>query len=131
MKLRSVLAVTLLVAVFPLLAQREKPLRVFIRTDEKASPIADPDRARFLQDWTKLLNERGATATGASRFPSREELDKTDVLILNATDGSNMPPEDRKNLERFVRRGGGIVAHPNDPGSCSGTAAWSCCAPLR
>ena len=110
MKLRSALVVTLLVAAFPLLAQKEKPLRVFIRADENTQSIADPDHPKFLQDWTRLLNERGAMATGAFRFPSREELDRTDVLIIKAADGDSLGLEDRKNMERFVRRGGGIVA---------------------
>ncbi len=110
MKLRSALAVALLAAVLPVLAQKEKPLRVLIRADDKLHSNGEPDRSKFLQDWTMLLNERGAVATGVSRFPSREQLDKSDVIIINAQEGNNLAPEDRKNLERFIRRGGGIVA---------------------
>jgi putative membrane-bound dehydrogenase-like protein len=110
MKLRSALVVTLLVTTFPLLAQKEKPLRVFIRVDEKVHSIENSERAKFLQDWTRLLNERGAMATGAARVPTRDELDRTDVLVITATDGNNLASEDRKSLERFVRRGGGLVA---------------------
>jgi putative membrane-bound dehydrogenase-like protein len=96
--------------VLPATAQKEKPLRIFIRAGQKTHGTGEHDYPRFLQDWTRLLNERGAVATGALRFPTREELDHTDVLLLYAGDGANIAPEDRKNLERFMRRGGGLVA---------------------
>src|SRR5437773_6547929 len=110
MKLRFAFAAVLLAAVLPVLAQKDKPLRVFIRASEKTHGPGEHDYPRFLEDWTRLLNERGAVASGAKQFPSREELERTDVLVLYASDGNNVAPADRKNLERFVRRGGGLVA---------------------
>src|SRR5262245_4204074 len=102
MKLRIVLAaVVLALAATPGSAQPDKPLRVFILASEKTHGPGEHDYPRFLQDWTRLLNERGALATGAQRFPTREELERTDVLLLYAADGNNIAEPDRKNLERF------------------------------
>ena len=88
MKLRIAWAIALVVvavasaaAPYPV-SQKEPRLRVFIRASEKTHGPGEHDYPRFLQDWTRLLNERGAVATGAKRFPTREELDRTDVLIL-------------------------------------------------
>src|SRR5262249_53103941 len=73
MKLRFVLAAAILAATLPLLARTEKPLRVFIRASEKTHGPGQHDYPRFLRDWTQLLNERGAVATGALRFPTQQE----------------------------------------------------------
>src|SRR5436309_2711684 len=110
MKLRFAFAAVLLAAVLPVLAQKDKPLRVFIRASAKTHGPGEHDYPRFLEDWTKLLHERGAAATGALRFPTRDELDHTDVLVLYASDGNNLAPPERQDLQRFLRRGGGIVA---------------------
>jgi type 1 glutamine amidotransferase len=47
---------------------------------------------------------------GALRFPTAEELDKTDVLVMFAADAGTILGDDRANLEKFLKRGGGIVA---------------------
>jgi putative membrane-bound dehydrogenase-like protein len=122
MKFRFALIFATLAAALSLSAQKNPPLRVFIRASEKTHGPGAHDYPQFLQDWTKLLNERGAVAKGALWFPTREELDKTDVLVLYASDGNNIGPEDRKNLERFVKRGGGLVALHD--AICGTNAAW-------
>ena len=99
MKFRFAIVLALLAAAFPLAAQKGQPLRVFIRASEKTHGAGEHDYPQFLRDWTKLLNERGAVARGALWFPTRDELDKTDVLVLYASDGNNIGPEDRKDLE--------------------------------
>jgi hypothetical protein len=71
-------------------AQTGKPLRVFIRASEKTHGPGAHDYPQFLRDWTALLQARGAAATGAMRFPTAEELKRTDVLILYAADGANV-----------------------------------------
>ena len=49
-------------------------------------------------------------ASGGNAFPTREQLAKTDVLILHAQEAGNIPAvEDRANLMEFLRRGGGEV----------------------
>ena len=57
-----------------------------------------------------LLNERGAKATGSEAFPTKAQLDETDVLILHKQEAGNIDdPADRKNLNDFLARGGGLV----------------------
>ena len=90
--------------------KQEKPLRIFIRASEKTHGPGQHDYPGFLLEWTALLAQRGAAATGALRFPSRAELDQTDVLVLYAADGGNMSATQARDLERFIRRGGGVVA---------------------
>src|SRR5688572_6788929 len=71
-------------------SQAAEPLRVFIRSGEKTHGEGAHDHPAFLKDWTKLLNERGARATGGNAFPSKEQLAKTDVLILHAEEAGNI-----------------------------------------
>jgi type 1 glutamine amidotransferase len=92
-----------------LAAENQPPMRVFIRASAKTHGPGQHDYPRFLEEWKKLLNERGAVADGAQRFPSSDELAKSDVLILYAADGTNMTCEERSRLEAFFKRGGGLV----------------------
>ncbi|MBI5688761.1 MAG: ThuA domain-containing protein [Verrucomicrobia bacterium] len=93
------------------LAAGEPPLRVFIRSGPKSHGPGAHDYPRFLAEWVPLLNARGAQATGANAFPTREQLAQTDVLILHAQEAGNIPAaEDRANLLEFLKRGGGIIA---------------------
>lgn len=87
-----------------------EPLRVFIRAGEKSHAPGAHDFPQFLKDWVPLLNERGAVAEGSLEFPSKEQLDRTDVLILHAQEAGNIKiGEERKNLLEFLKRGGGLV----------------------
>ncbi len=112
MKLRFAIAVVVLATVLSAVAQRNQPLRVFVRASEKSTAAGERDKdfPGFLTEWTALLSTRGVAAKGALRFPTREELDATDVLVIYAESGNNLAPEDRANLERFFKRGGGLVA---------------------
>ena len=57
-----------------------------------------------------LLNQRGAKATGSDAFPTKAQLDETDVLILHKQEAGNIDdPVERKNLNDFLARGGGLV----------------------
>ena len=92
----------------PLLAQQ--PLRIFIRSSEKthgAGPIHD--YPAFLAEWKTLLAEQGAVAGGDKRFPTDEELAKTDVLLVYSSDGGNIAPDERVRLNTYLKRGGGMV----------------------
>lgn len=105
-------------------AQREA-LRVFIRAGEKTHGPAgngEHDYPLFLTEWTKLLTERGASVQGALRFPTAEELAKTDVLIIHKGDGGTCSPAERALLETYTKRGGGVVVLHD--GMCSDDAAW-------
>jgi uncharacterized protein len=96
-------------------AQQQRPtaqsqLRVFIRSGPKSHGPGAHDHPRFLKDWVPLLNARGARATGIEGFPTKAQLDDTDVLILHSQEAGNIQdPTDRKNLAEFLARGGGLV----------------------
>ena len=83
---------------------------MFIRSGPKSHGPGAHDYPRFLKEWVPLLNARGARATGAEAFPTKAQLDETDVLILHKQEAGNIDdPADRKNLDEFLARGGGLV----------------------
>ncbi|MGZ8937706.1 MAG: PVC-type heme-binding CxxCH protein, partial [Limisphaerales bacterium] len=90
-------------------SQAAEPLRIFIRSGPKTHGPGQHDHPRFLEDYTKLLNDRGAKATGKQGFPTAQELDNTDVLVMFLAEGGTVSPEDRANLDKFLKRGGGVV----------------------
>ena len=110
---------------------QEAPLRVFIRSGAKTHGPGAHDHPRFLKEWVPLLNSRGARATGADAFPTKAQLDDTDVLILHAQEAGNITdPAERTNLEAFLARGGGLVvihagAVSHDPDWFKGLAGGS------
>lgn len=86
------------------------PLRVFIRSGPKTHGPGAHDHPRFLKEWTALLNARGAKATGGDAFPTKAQLEATDVLILHRQDAGDIEDAaDRANLQAFLARGGGVV----------------------
>lgn len=83
---------------------------MFIRSGPKSHGPGAHDHPSFLRDWVPLLNERGAKATGGDAFPTKEQLDATDVLILHLDSGGDIKiGQERKDLMEFLQRGGGIV----------------------
>ena len=122
MKFRFTLFWIFAVALCVLGVADQKPLRVFIRASAKTHGPGQHDYPRFLDDWKKLLAERGAVADGALRFPTEAELAQTDVLIIYASDGTNIDSEDRSHLETFLRHGGGLVVLHD--GICGTNTAW-------
>ena len=85
-----------------------EPLRVFIRAGVKTHGPNQHDHPHFLEDYTKILNDRGIKTTGSMEFPTAEQLDQTDVLVIFAADGmKNVGPE-RERFEAFLKRGGGV-----------------------
>ncbi|MEO5802391.1 MAG: ThuA domain-containing protein, partial [Verrucomicrobiota bacterium] len=99
----------LIISISPAFAQSQKPLRVFIRAGVKTHGPGQHDHPRFLSEWTILLSERGAKADGAMKFPSEEQLENSDVLLLYAAQAGSVSNEERASLERFLKRGGGLV----------------------
>jgi putative membrane-bound dehydrogenase-like protein len=94
----------------PHAAAADAPLRIFLRSGPKSHGPGAHDYPRFLKEWVPLLNERGARATGADAFPTAQQLAQTDVLILHAQEAGNIPDAtDRRNLNDFLARGGGLV----------------------
>lgn len=87
-----------------------EPLRVFIRAGKKSHGPGAHDYPQFLKDWVTMLNERGAKCEGSLEFPTKEQLDRTDVLILHSQEAGNIKiGEERKHLMEFLARGGGVV----------------------
>ncbi|HYN88325.1 MAG TPA: ThuA domain-containing protein, partial [Ardenticatenaceae bacterium] len=104
------LASILVTALTSLTTAAADPLRVFIRSGPKSHGPGAHDYPRFLKEWVALLNERGAKATGSEAFPTKTQLDGTDVLILHRQDAGDIEdPADRRNLNEFLARGGGVV----------------------
>ena len=91
-------------------AQEAPPLRIFIRAGQKTHGPGEHDHPQFLKDWTGLLRARGCTVEGALEFPSKEQLQKTDVLVMFAAEAGTIPDEQRAYLDDYLKRGGGIVA---------------------
>ena len=124
MRVVLVFAALSVVLCAPITAQRDA-LRIFIRAGEKTHGPAgngEHDYPTFLTDWTKLLTERGASVHGALRFPTDDELAKTDVMIIHKGDGGTCSPAERASLDAFTKRGGGLVILHD--GMCSDDAAW-------
>ncbi len=56
------------------------------------------DYPYWLDSWSKLLTEHGAVVDGALSFPSQEQLDHSDVVIIYKGDAGYMTPEQRARL---------------------------------
>jgi len=85
------------------------PLRVFIRGGKKSHGPNQHEHERFLNDWKKLLGERGIKTDGAMDWPTAEQFANTDVLVMYAQEGGNAKEEDKQNMTAFIQRGGGVV----------------------
>ncbi len=93
----------------PLSSQEAGPLRVFLRAGEKTHGPGEHDHPRFLEDWTKLLAGRGCEVRGALAFPTREDLEQTDVVVFYAAEGASIHGDERARLTEYLERGGGVV----------------------
>ena len=67
------------------------------------------DYPHWLDTWSKLLTTQGAVVDGGLSFPSQEQLDKSDVVIIYKGDAGYMTPAQRARLQAYVKRGGGLV----------------------
>lgn len=107
--MRSLLFASLLLLVPAIAVAAPPPLRVFIRGGVKTHGPNAHEHERFLNDWRKLLGERGIEADGAKDWPTAEQFARTDVLVMYAQDGANATDEQKRNVAEFTGRGGGIV----------------------
>lgn len=103
--------VTVMLAVMAgvLSALAAEPLRVFIRGGQSNRGQEVHAHPRFLGEWTQLLTGRGMKVEGAMELPTAEQLERTDVLVMYAQEGGDVPEEKRPGLEAFLKRGGGLV----------------------
>lgn len=122
MKIRYALFGILCFAFTAFAAEDAHPLRVFIHASKKTHGPGAHDYPRFLEEWKKLLNEHGAVADGALHPPTEGDFAKSDVVIMYASDGTNMTAEDRSHLEAFLMRGGGLVVLHDS--ICGTNTAW-------
>jgi len=99
----------LLLSCFASFTSSAEPLRVFLRGGKKSHGPGAHEHERFLKDWTVLLGERGMKVSGSMDFPDAKQLAATDVLLMYAQDGGNIPGDKRDGLDQFLKRGGGIV----------------------
>jgi putative membrane-bound dehydrogenase-like protein len=123
MKSRLLTAVLLVVCATVFAA--DAPLRIFIRAGRKThGPPSNGqhDGPTFLKDWKQLLTDRGAKVDGTIAFPTAEQLENTDVIVFYTEEGGRIKPDDRANLDKFLKRGGGIVAIHDSV--CGNDAQW-------
>src|SRR5436190_20080606 len=85
-----------------------EPLRIFIRGGKKSHGPNAHEHERFLNDWKKLLAERGMKTDGALDWPTAAQLAQTDVVVCYAEEAGNANPEQRAAVAAFLKRGGGI-----------------------
>ena len=90
--------------------QNPNGVRVYLWTGLKTHGPGQHDYPQFLADWSKLLTERGAVVNGALHPPSREDLDKAEVVVIYKGDVGFMSDNERAALDAFVQRGGGLVS---------------------
>ena len=98
-------------------AQAPNPnaVRVFIWAGTKTHPLGLHDYPQLLADWSKNQGEglmmRGAVVSGALRPPSAADLENVDVIVMYKGDAEiTMTPQQKADLEAFIKRGGGFVA---------------------
>lgn len=90
--------------------QNPNGVRVFLWTGLKTHGPGQHDYPQFLADWSKLLTERGAVVNGALHPPTREDLEKSDVVVIYKGDVGYLADGDKAAVEAFVQRGGGLVS---------------------
>jgi type 1 glutamine amidotransferase len=84
-------------------------VRVFLLGGLKSHGPGAHDYPYWLDSWSKLLTAHGAVVDGGFSFPSQDQLDKSDVIVIYRGDAGYMTPEQRARLQAYVKRGGGLV----------------------
>ena len=89
--------------------QNVNGMHIFLFGGLKSHGPGAHDYPYWLDSWSKLLTAHGAVVDGAVSFPSQEQLDHSDVVIIYKGDAGYMTPEQRARLQAYVKRGGGLV----------------------
>lgn len=89
--------------------QNPAGLRVFLLGGLKSHGPGAHDYPFWLDKWSKLLTAHGAVVDGAFSFPSAAQLARTDVMVIYRGDAGYMTPQQRAELQAYVKRGGGLV----------------------
>ncbi len=121
-RVKLICSLLLCLAPLSLFAQAGEPLRIFLRAGPKTHGPGQHDGPSWLADWKPLLAARGAKVDGAVGFPTAEQLENTDVLVMYSAEGGAIKPEQREYVDKFLKRGGGIVAIHDSV--CGNDAQW-------
>ena len=103
-------------------APAPRPIHVYLRAGLKTHGDGQHDYPQFLADWSKLLTDRGAVVDGGLHFPTDAELDGVDVIVMYKGDAGYMTSAEKQTLEKFLRRGGGLVGFHDT--ICADDPAW-------
>ena len=90
--------------------QNIKGVHVYLWGGLKSHGPGFHDYPQFLADWSKYLTERGAVVDGALHFPSKADLEHTDVVVIYKGDAGFLPDSEKGVLDEYVKRGGGLVS---------------------
>ncbi len=90
--------------------QNQNGMHIYIWAGLKSHFAGQHDYPQFLADWSKILTDHGAIVDGALHAPSREDLARTDVVIIYKGDAAYLSDDQKSAFERFVKRGGGLVS---------------------
>lgn len=90
--------------------QNPDGMRIYLWGGLKTHGPGQHDYPQFLADWSKLLTEKGAVVDGGFRGPTREELARTDVVVIYKGDSGYLTDAAKADLEAYVQRGGGLVS---------------------
>jgi type 1 glutamine amidotransferase len=86
-------------------------MHIYLRAGLKTHGEGQHDYPQFLADWSKLLTVKyGAVVDGSFHEPTAKELAKTDVIVFYKGDAGYLTPEEKADLEAFLKRGGGVVS---------------------
>lgn len=89
--------------------QNVNGMHIFLYAGLKSHGPGAHDYPYWLDTWSKLLTAHGAVVDGALSFPSQAQLNKADVVVIYKGDAGYMTPEQRAELQAYVKRGGGLV----------------------
>ncbi len=98
------------------------PLRVYLRGGLKTHGAGQHDYPQFVADWSNILTERGAIVDGGLHFPTAQELEGVDVIVMYKGDAGYMTLAEKSALETFLKRGGGLVGLHDT--ICTDDPAW-------
>jgi type 1 glutamine amidotransferase len=84
-------------------------MHIYIWAGLKSHLPGQHDYPQFLADWSKILTEHGAVVDGALHPPTDADLENTDVIVIYKGDAGYAIGSARDVMEKFVRRGGGLV----------------------
>src|SRR5437870_1075170 len=99
-RMKLICLVALCLAPYPLFSQTAHPLRIFLRAGPKTHGPGQHDGPRWLAEWKPLLSSRGAKVDGAIGFPTAEQLENTDVLVMYSAEGGAIKPAQREYLDK-------------------------------